>query len=172
VRRALAGTSIAALGPVAAASAPVTFLPPVISNGERATLVFSAPNERAPHSVVSLLVTAPAGVELSPLAPPPGWQLAVAGERATWSGGRVAAGATGEFRVSAKTRLEASGVTFVALQRYDDGGTVRWRIPFTILPATSSPKQHLWPAFLAGAVGLVVIVGGLGWLRRRQRAAD
>ena len=165
--RALAGTSIAALVLVAVASAHVTVLPSFLSKGERATLAFSAPNERAPHSVVSLRVTAPAGVELSALAPPPGWQLAVAGQKATWSGGRVAAGATGEFRVSAKTTLEASGVTFVALQRYDDGGTVRWMIPFTILPATSTPKQHLWPAFLVGGVGLVVIVGGLGWLRRR-----
>ena len=64
---------------------------------------------------------------------------------------------------------EHPGITVVAVQRYDDGKTVRWTLPLTILPASSSSPQHLWPALLAGAVGLVAIIGGLAFFRHRRQ---
>jgi uncharacterized protein YcnI len=169
VRRALpAGVLLALLLP-SRALAHVTVLPAFVEDGQRTTLVFSAPNERPPHAMTRLTVSVPAGIELTEATPPPGWTVAVAARTATWSGGRTGPHETGQFRIGAKTELEPTAVTLVAVQRYDDGGTVRWTIPFTILPASHAPKQHLWPAFLAGVIGLAVIAAGLALLRLRRR---
>ena len=168
MRAALLAVAVAALVLPSVAIAHVTVLPAYLEDGQRSTLVFSAPNERAPHAVMELTVTVPAGVELRTTTPPPGWRLELGAGKATWSGGRTGPHEVGQFRVEAKTELSPTAVTFRAVQRYDDAATVRWTIPFTILPASHPPKQHLWRAFIAGAIGFVAIVGGLAFLRLRR----
>ena len=171
MRRALPAGVLLALVLPSVALAHVTVLPAYVEDGQRTTLVFTVPNERDAHTVTQVTVSFPAGVTLEAVTPPPGWRLAVAGRTATWSGGRTGPHETGEFRLAARTQVSPTAVSLVALQRYDDGATVRWTIPFTILPAAQSPKEHLWPAFLAGVVGLLVIAAGLAILRRRQGKA-
>ena len=172
MRRLLAAGALAALVLAAAAQAHVNVLPAFLEDGQRTTLVFSAPNERPPHAVTRLAITVPSGVELESAPAPPGWQLAVSDTTAVWSGGRTLPRTVGVFRIAAQTSLEPGAVTFRAVQRYDDGATVRWTIPFTVVPTSNPPKEHLWPALVAGIVGLVVIVGGLALLRlRRPRRA-
>jgi uncharacterized protein YcnI len=170
VRRRLLPAAVLALTLPTTALAHVTVLPPYLEDGQRTTLVFSAPNERAPHAVVRLTVTVPAGVDLETAAAPPGWTLTLSPRRATWSGGRTLPRQVGQFRLSAVTQLEPESVTISAVQRYDDAATVRWEIPLTILPAAKSPKQHLWPALVAGIVGLGVIGAGLTWIEMRRRS--
>ena len=169
----LLAVSALALTLAAPALAHVTVLPPYVEDGQRTTLVFSAPNERPPHAVVALTVTVPAGIELSPAPAPPGWLLTLSPRKATWNGGRTGPRQVGRFQLAASTRLEPASVTIRAVQRYSDGATVPWEIPLTIVPAPNPPKQHLGPALVAGIVGLVVIGGMLGWLevgrRRRSR---
>jgi hypothetical protein len=168
-RRVLAVAALALTLP-AAALAHVTVLPPYLEDDQRTTLVFSAPNERAPHAVVRLTVTVPTGIDLSRAAAPSGWTLTLSARRATWSGGRTAPRQVGRFRLAASTRLEPGSVTITAVQRYDDAASVHWAIPLTILPAAKAPKQHLWPALVAGIVGLGAIAAGLAWIERRRRS--
>lgn len=171
MRRALPAAVAAALVLVAAAGAHVTVLPSFLEQGKQTELVFAAPNERPPHTVTAMTLTAPAGVELAPGRPSSGWTLVARGGRATWSGGRTPPHVIGQFRLeaTATTALQPGTVSLVAVQRYDDGARVRWTMPLTIVPGRTPPKQHLWPALLAGAVGVVAIAGGLGWLRLRRR---
>ena len=168
MRTALLAGALAALVAPALAQAHVTVLPSFVEDGREATLTFTAPNERPPHSVTGLTVTFPAGIDLLPTTAPTGWTLAARAGTATWSGGATRPHQIGRFTIVAKTTLEPTGVTLKATQRYDDGGIVRWTIPFTILPAAHAPKQHLVGALIAGVVGLAVIGGGLFVLRVRQ----
>jgi len=170
VRRLLTAGAVLALALPAAAAAHVTVLPTFLEAGKRTTLEFSAPNERAPHGVTRLTVTAPDGIELSAAEATPGWKLTTSGSTAVWSGGRTPHHTVGVFRVAAETSNEPAGVTLRAVQRYDDGASVPWTIPFTILPVANPPKEHLLPALLAGIVGFVVILGSLAFLRLRPRA--
>jgi len=169
VRRALCATVAGALILPAAALAHVNVLPAFLEGGQQTTLLFTAPNERPPHAVIELSVTVPEGVDLTRLAPPPGWSLTISGTQAVWSGGRTLPRTIGVFRLAATTDDEPTAVDLHASQRYDDGGVVRWTIPFTILPAPNPPKQHLLPALLVGIAGLFVIAGGLAFARLRRR---
>ena len=168
MRRALLGSVLAALAVPSLAHAHVTVLPAFIEDGQRSTLTFSAPNERPPHSVMRLTVTFPEGVELLPTAAPTGWRLDLERRRATWSGGATRPHQIGQFELRARTSSEPTGVVLEAVQRYDDGGDVRWTIPFTILPASHPPKEHLVGALIAGIVGVAAIAAGLVVLWSRQ----
>ncbi len=168
MRNALLAGALLALALPSVAFAHVTVLPAFLEGGQRSTLTFSAPNERPPHSVTELTVTFPAGIVLTADPAPPGWSLAIAPRKATWSGGATRPHEIGRFRLDAKTSLEPTGMVLEAVQRYNDGGAVHWTIPFTVLPAAHAPKQHLVGALIAGIVGVVVIAGGLLVLRLRQ----
>ena len=171
MRNALLAGALLALVLPSVGIAHVTVLPPYLEDGQRSTLIFTAPNERPPHSVTRLTVTLPAGIELEGTSAPPGWKLDLAAGKATWSGGRTGPHEIGQFKLAAKTELAPTGVVLQAVQRYDDGGVVHWTIPLTILPAVHAPKQHLGRALIAGVVGLVVIGVGLAVFLRRQRTA-
>jgi uncharacterized protein YcnI len=171
VRRLLAAAAAAAFLLPVAAQAHVTVLPTYLEQGERTALVFTAPNERAPHAVTDFTITFPRGVELSAVSPPSGWEVTVVPANARWTG-RATPGTTTEFRIEARTEIPPGGVTVYASQRYDDGKSVRWTIPFTIAPGSGSPAQHIWPAVLAAAVGFVLIVGGLLFVRSRKPKAS
>jgi uncharacterized protein YcnI len=170
VRAALLAGVFATLVLPSIALAHVTVLPTFLENGKQSTLVFSAPNERAPHAVTRVTVTVPPGIKLVTTAPPPGWMLELVAGKAIWSGGRTNPGTIGQFPLRATSERAPAGVELVAVQRYDDGAGVTWTIPLTILPGVDAPKEHLWPAFLAGAVGLVAIVGSLVFFRLRRES--
>ena len=150
------------------ARAHVTVLPNQLEAGKRSTIVLTSPNERPGHALVDFTATFPRGVELASAPPPAGWHLTVTGNSARWSGGRIAPGEVTEFRIAARTESPPGATTLYASQRYDDGKSVRWEIPFTILPASNSPTQHLWRAVFAAAAGFVLVVGGLVIVRRRK----
>ena len=163
----------AAVVALAAAAAPATAhvipQPAYLTPGKHTTITFAAPNERPPHVMTGLTITAPPGVDLAPGTPPRGWKLSVSSATATWSGEPgPGLGSQGPFRIVASTSLAPGAVAFNAVQRYDDGGLVRWTVAFTILPAaTASPRQHLLPAIVTAILGLVVI--GLLLFRMRDR---
>ena len=171
MRRLLAAGAMLALGAPGAATAHVTVLPTFLEAGRKTTLVFSAPNERPPHAVTRLTVTAPADITLTAGRQTPGWHATSTGSTIVWTGGRTPPHTVATFTVVAETVAEPSGVVLRAVQRYDDGAGVPWVIPFTVLPAATPPKQHLLPALVAGIVGLVVIGGGLAVLVLRPRRA-
>jgi uncharacterized protein YcnI len=168
MRRLVGVAALVALALAPAASAHVTVLPTFLEQGKQAKLVFTAPNERAPHSVIDLTVTFPRGVELSAVSPPSGWQVTVVPANGRWTGGKTSPGTTTEYPIDARTDLPPGAVTVYAVQRYDDGKSVRWAIPFTIAPASNSPSEHLWSAVIVAIVGFVAIVGGLVLVRRRK----
>ena len=162
-----ASAALVALAAAAPAAAHVISQPSYLTPGERTTITFAAPNERQPHVMTGVTITAPSGVDLAPTTPPRGWKLSVSGATATWSG-EPGPGSQGPFRIVASTSLAPGAVAFNAVQRYDDGGLVRWTVAFTILPAaTASPRQHLLPAIVTAILGLVVI--GLLLFRMRDR---
>jgi uncharacterized protein YcnI len=160
-----AAAGLLALAATAPAAAHVIPQPAYLTSGVETTITFAAPNERPPHAMTSLTLTAPEGIAVTRVSPPPGWWLSIAGRTATWRRG-AAAKAAGPFRIAATTSSAPGTVTFHAAQRYDDGGVVRWPVALTILPgATTTPRQHFLPAFVAAILGLVLI----GFLLFRMR---
>lgn len=168
--RRLTLAAVLALIAAAPAAAHVIPQPAYLAPGERVTITFAAPNERPPHVLTGLIITAPAGITLATVPAPQGWTLSAAGTSARWTGSSVATAqrSHGPFRVAVSTSLAPGAVSFHATQRYDDGGVVRWTIAFTILPAaTATPRQHLLPAIVTAILGLAVI--GLLLFRMRDR---
>ncbi len=164
-------TTVAALLALATAStaaAHVVPQPAYLTPGKQTTVTFAAPNERPPHRLVGLTITAPQGVDLARAAPPPGWSLSIDGRIATWAGRPLARGAEEPFRIVASTSLAPGNIALHAVQRYDDSGLVRWTVAFTVLPAAApAPKQHFLPAVVTAILGLIVI--GLLLFRMRDR---
>ena len=118
----------------------------------------------------SLELVAPPSVELAAAPAPQGWSLSLDGTTARWSGGTIAADDVVAFPLLVTARDEAGTEVFRARQRYDDGAVVRWTARLTVLPASAEePEQQLGRAFVAGAVGLVVLVGSLVVVRRLRR---
>ena len=165
--RGAAYACLVALIAASPAAAHIVPQPAYLAPGAPTTITFVAPNERPPHVVTGLTITAPPGVDLASATPPRGWKLSIAGGTATWTG-RTAPASQGPFRIAASTSLAPGAVKFHAVQHYDDGGLVRWNVAFTILPvATATPRQHLLPAIVTAILGLVVI--GLLLFRMRDR---
>jgi uncharacterized protein YcnI len=168
------GACLVTLIVAAPAAAHVIPQPAYLAPGAPTTITFAAPNERPPHVMVGLTLSAPAGIELGRATPPPGWKLGTAGRTADWSLGAVARapGPDEPFRIIVSTSLAPGAVAFHAVQRYDDGGLVRWTVAFTILPAaTATPREHLLPAVVTAILGLVVI-GLLLFRMRDPRGRD
>ena len=165
-----ASAAFVALAMATPAAAHVIPQPTYLAPGEDTTITFAAPNERPSHALTGLTITAPAGVDLERAQPPAGWQLSIANGTATWNRARgtLIVGTQVPFRIVASTSLAPGAVSLHAVQRYDDGGLVRWTVAFTILPAAApSPHQHLLPAIVTAILGLVVI--GLLLFRMRDR---
>jgi len=171
--RLLLAAAAVALALPALASAHVTVKPPFVEAGVATEISFAAPNERAPSATVGLSTTAPPGVEIVSAGAPAGWAATVAGSTVTWRGGRIEGARVVSFPVRVLARVRAGTYAFSSEQRYSDGGVVRWKASFSVLPAEGSaaPEQHPWGAVLAGVSGLVVIVAslvGVRLLRRRS----
>ena len=164
-------TALWSLVAASRAEAHVTVTPPFVDADAKTTVAFEMPNERPPHSTISLEVEAPPGVELTSAKPPAGWKLELTPDRARWTGGRIDGRRTVAFPIAVTARTRAGTETFKATQGYDDGENVRWDAGLTVLPAAGkeAPSQHLDRAFAAGAVGLVVIAGSFLVLRLLRR---
>lgn len=166
-----ASAGFLALVAASPAAAHVIPQPAYMAPGAPTTISFFAPSERPRDVLTGFTITAPPGIDFARAPAPSGWKLSIAGGTATWSGGTVArrSPASDEpFRIVASTSLAPGSVAFHAVQRYDDGGLVRWTVAFTIVPAaTSTPRQHLLPAIVTAILGLVVI--GLLLFRMRDR---
>ncbi len=163
----------AALALPPAAAAHITVKPPFVEAGVATELTFATPNERAPKATVELSTTAPPGVKLVSAGAPAGWEASIAGSTVTWRGGRIEGDRVASFPIRVLARVRAGTYEFTSVQRYSDGGVVRWRASFSVLPAEgpAAPRQHPWGAVIAGAIGLVVIAAslvGVRLLRRRS----
>ena len=165
---ALAAFLAAAVAVVSPAAAHVTATPPFVEAGVPTTVSFETPNERPRYATTALELEAPPGVELAAAPPPPGWSVAVAGQTARWTGGRIEGNSTVAFRLELTARTRAGLETFRAVQGYEDGREVAWKTTLTVLPATAeeAPDQRLGRALAAGAAGLAVIAASLLVLRR------
>jgi len=163
--------ALSALCASGTAGAHVIPQPDYLAAGKPMQIQFVAPNERPPHLFTELTVTMPEGIELHPATPPTGWKLAVHGRTAVWSGGHLARGQGVLFTIGMSTNLAPGAITFRAVQRYDDGGQVPWKIGLTILPEPApAPKQHIVPAIVTGLLGVIVIGLLLYRTRERQRS--
>jgi hypothetical protein len=168
---AVAVTALWSLVAASRADAHVTMTPPFVDGDVTTTVSFETPNERPPHSTVSLEVKAPPGVELGSATPPAGWKLQLEKDTARWTGGRIEGQRTVAFPLAVTARTRAGTELFRATQGYDDGESVRWDAGLTVLPAAGAeaPSQHLDRALIAGGVGLVVIVASFLALRLLRR---
>jgi uncharacterized protein YcnI len=158
---------------VSPARAHVTPSPAFVEVGVPARVAFETPNEREGRATTSLRIEAPAGVELARAEPPAGWELALTDRVATWSGGRITGTDVVSFPLEVTARTRAGTERFDAVQGYDDGESVAWDAPLTVVPATAgaAPSQHLGRALAAGAAGLGVIALSLLFLwRARDRS--
>jgi uncharacterized protein YcnI len=162
-----------ALALASGAGAHVNVKPPFVEADVGTKIVFEMPNERPSHATTSLVIVAPAGVELAAAEAPVGWHLALSSSRARWTGGRIGGEQVVSFPLVVTARTRAGTEAFRATQGYDDGEMVRWEASLSVLPAAGSaaPSQHLDRALAAGATGLVVIAASflaLRLLRRRS----
>ncbi len=156
----------------ASAPAHVTISPSYVDANTASTITFETPNERPPHATTSLSVTAPPGVALERVAPPPGWTLELTTTSATWTGGRIEGRRAVGFPLRVLARTRAGDHAFRAVQRYDDGEQVRWSAALSVLPAAGAeaPSEHPGRALAAGAAGIVLLAGSflLIWRLRRR----
>ena len=171
MRRALLSFGAVALVVVTPAAAHVTLSPAFVEAGVGSTILFETPNEREGRATTSLRLEAPPGVELGAVPPPSGWKLALDDGAATWTGGRIEGTDVVSFPLEITARTEPGNETFRAVQRYDDGESVRWEASLTVVPATGAdaPQQQLGRAVAAGTVGLAVIGVSLVLVWRLRR---
>jgi hypothetical protein len=166
-------TSAAALILAGPATAHVTATPSFVPAGERETVSLVAPNERE-AAMNGFAVTVPAGLAIVEAVPPGGgWEGAVEGDTATWSGGSLAGGEVSSFSLVLEATGEPGSVTLEAVQLYPGGDRVPWPVVLTILPGAEGSGG-------GGSSGAALLVAGMGvllaaglivvlWLRRSLR---
>jgi uncharacterized protein YcnI len=153
------------------ASAHVVATPAFLPTGSSESVTFSGPNERdAPMTAFAL--TVPEGVEIEHAHEVAGWEEAVDGSTATWTGGPLGPNVEQGFGATLRADAEPGIVELQAEQRYADGSVVSWPVSLTVTPATDSPSQNLALAGVVGLIGLllVVAVAMLAWRRRSTRS--
>jgi hypothetical protein len=165
---------LAALAAAAPVAAHVTVSPPFLTQGAKTTLNLDVPNERqvAMTGFTLILPKHVEGVEGNE-ARVRGWGYRWIGRESpprviSWDEGRLPVGRSMTFSVRVQTNASPGTVTFTAVQRYADGGRVRWQVPTTVVPGTT-PSEHLGRALAAGIAGLVVVVASIGALHRMRR---
>jgi LPXTG-motif cell wall-anchored protein len=160
----------AALILVAPAAAHVVASPAFLSSGATETIELSVPNERD-TPMASFVVTAPAGLEIVQAEESEGWNAAVEGTTATWSGGSLPAKLSETFGLRVMAIAEPGALDLDAEQRYADG-TVRWPVTLTIVPGTPSSdagSSSLVVVVIVG-VGLLVTTAIVLLARRRRKS--
>jgi hypothetical protein len=168
----LAAALALALVLAAPAAAHVIASPTFLPAGETQTLELSVPNERdAP--MTSFVLTAPAELEVVGAEDTEGWDAAVVGQTATWSGGTLPSKLSETFGLRVQATGEPGAVELEAEQRYADG-EVRWPVALTIVPGTADSSSGggggLVIALVAVGVVVTLAVGLVAVLARRRRA--
>jgi uncharacterized protein YcnI len=155
------------------ASAHVGLTPAGITAGTDTRVALEIPNERRGHVTTGLEIRLPEGVAVVAAAPVSGWTAATSAETVTWSGGRIEGPTATTFYVTLRAEVAPGTYALALRQGYEDERVVETESSFTVLPAArEEPKQHLGRALIAGAVGIVVVAGGLlGLHRLRRRSA-
>jgi hypothetical protein len=160
-----------ALAVAPSASAHPQFWPVFVEQGADADILLTAPNERkAPMTAIELVP--PATVEIVAAGSKGAWQGTLDDGVATWSGGRLAKGAWGQFPVRLLAKGEPGTAQFGVTQRFADGRAARWRAVLAVNPSLGDPAGtgggH---GVVLGAVAVAGVVGasllGLWRLRRR-----
>lgn len=155
-----------------AGSAHIIPRPAFIAQGAETTISLDVPNERAPHATVGVVITVPRGIMVVSAEPTPGWKAAIAGQTVQWVGNRLTGGKMATFGVGLLTDLAPGPVTLDAVQRYDDGQSVTWKIPFSVVPGAepaSSSGSNRGRAAISAAIAIVIVVGSLALLLRSRR---
>ena len=170
MRSIVAATFLAALCAAAPAGAHVIASPTFLAQGSTETIELAVPNERdAP--MTAFAVTVPDGIAIKAAEPTAGWDAAVDGRTATWSGGSVPSVLSETFGLTIEANVEPGPVELDAEQRYADG-KVRWPVSLTIVPGTG-PSSSGGSGLVIGVIVVVgVLVGAaiaaLAWHRRSR----
>jgi uncharacterized protein YcnI len=120
--------------------------------------VFSVrvPTERE-AATVSVRLEFPAGLKGIRFMPKPGWKYEIERDAGggivgvSWSGGRIGRDEFDEFHFTARMPDDATTLTFVAHQTYDDGEIVHWADPEGSRPASKVQVTAARPGASAAA---------------------
>jgi uncharacterized protein YcnI len=170
VLRVIAPTATALLALAAPAGAHVITVPTSVTAGQRETVTLLVTNDHRQDAMTSVSVTVPAGLAIIRTVPPGGgWQGAVDGSTATWTGGSLPPGEVTSFSLVLDAGNEPGDVTMEIVHLYADGGQVPMPVVLTILPGRAS-SGSLGIALVVVAIGLLLIVtlGAVVWLRRSR----
>ena len=119
---------IAALGlvVVAQAGAHAELTPKTVPAGGVSTFTLSVEGEKSAPTVKVAMRIPPAMADLKP-AEVGGWQVELGEGVITWTGGRIAQGKTGKFRIKGQfPRTPGKTLKFPVVQTYRGGEVVRW----------------------------------------------
>jgi uncharacterized protein YcnI len=173
----VAGVAVVALVAPAPASAHLTPEPSFVAAGSEQQLVLTVHNDRD-ATMTGFRLTVPEGFRILAAGGEEGWSEAVAGARATWTGGALEPLEPVVFEVDvAVAALEPGTVELRGDQLYADGESVTWPVPLTVVPAGETTTvgfaiTRTGIAILAVLGALVVGTFGLVfWQRRRARGS-
>ena len=167
-------TVAATLALAAPALAHVTAVPTFLGAGQRGAVTLVAPNERE-EAMTGLSITVPTGLSIVEAVPPgAGWQGAVEGATATWTGGSLPAGTVSSFSLVLDASGDPGDVTLDTRQLYPGDEEVRWPVAFTILPGSGSAGSSSTVLVVVMAIGLLLIatLGAVVWLRRSRPSEE
>lgn len=158
-----------------AAGAHILPQPTFVAQGAPTTISLAVPNERAPHSTVGVVVTLPRRFTIDSTPPTDGWDVTTEGRTVTWAGGPLRGTETATFHIELQTDAEPGPVTLEAVQRYDDGRSVDWKVPLSVVPGqlgTEAGSDGGGSWVIPIAVLVLVVAGSIVALvlvrRRRQ----
>jgi uncharacterized protein YcnI len=151
---------------VAPAGAHVTARAPYVYAGKSSQLELDVPNERD-TPMTGFHVSFPGDFRVVSAATNGDWKPASSKTNVFWSGGALAPAATTTFRLQVEGPSEAGPASFAALQHYDSGAVVTWKVNLTVLPS-DKPSQQLGRALVVALIGVVLLaaLGVLAWRRR------
>ncbi len=144
--------------------------PPFVSAATDTSVSFDMPNERESATMTELVLETPSDVQIVDASAPAGWMQDFTADRVVFSDGKLPPGTTLAF--AATLRAERAGTsTLRAVQRFDDGGEVPWKVELSVLPASgaAAPKQHPERAIIAAAVGVALVGLSLLLMHRLRR---
>lgn len=164
-RSALLAAGFAALLLPALAPGHVEPRPSFVAAGAPATITLVLPNERAGHATIGLDVELPRGLEALEAGSDQGWEGTSSGSTARWRGSPVGGRESIGLTLRLVAEVEPTSVTFRATQVYEDGETVVWQVPLTVVPGdepAAAPRsaRSLGPREALAIAVVILLVGG------------